>query len=70
MGALMAVDEVQDMTARLCRRHMACMDFSVDLAELIYNITNGHAGAVEAVTTAILVSYVSTIESLSFMNSS
>ena len=68
VGILMMMDEVQDMIARLCRHHTACMDFSPDLVKLIY-ITDGHAGAVEAVTMAFLESYVSIVNSLSFMKS-
>lgn len=65
----MMMDEVQDMIARLCRHHTACMDFSPDLVKLIYNVTDGHAGAVEAVTIAFLESYVSIVNSLSFIKS-
>ena len=69
VGILMMMDEVQDMIARLCRHYTACMDFSPDLVKLIYNITDGHAGAVEAVTMAFLESYVSIVNSLSFIKS-
>ena len=69
VGILMMLDEVQDMIARMCSLSTAHMDFSPDLVSLIHNITDGHAGAVDAVTAGILESYVSSVNSLSFMNS-
>ena len=59
VGILMMMDEVQDMIARLYRRHMAGIDFSPDLVKLTYNVMDGHAGAVEAVSITILESYAS-----------
>ena len=53
------MDEVQDMIARLYRRHMAGIDFSPDLVKLTYNVMDGHAGAVEAASITILESYAS-----------
>lgn len=63
VGVLMMMDEVQDMIARLCRRHVARIDFSPDLVKLICGVMDGHAGGVEAVSIA------STVNSLSFVNS-
>ena len=68
VGILM-MEEVQDMIARRCSHSTDRMDFSPGLVRLVHNITDGHAGAVDAVTEGILESYVSTVNSLSFMNS-